>query len=183
MDGLLLLAEVAEGLGQLIDTLLSLRSAGMPAVPPARGAPSHQQPVGDTVPVMTQLLRSCMRLLHGALHDVLGLWADLPALYFTDGSRVRPDGDAVGRSPQLRLQSCMLEVSRALLRAGRASQKAALQVPALAQYPCWELSEAFILYALKDGAPDAGECPSGLYIEAGLMYPCSLCMCEGRFFT
>ena len=175
MDGLLLLAEVAEGLGQLIDALLGFR-----AVPPAGGAPSDQQPVGDTGPMISQVLCSCMRLLHGAFHGVLGLWADLPVRYFTEGSRVRRDGDAVGRSPQRLLQGCMLEVSRALLRAGRASQKAALQEPALAQYPCWELSLASILYALKDRAPDAGECPSDLYIEAGFTYPCCLCMCEGR---
>ena len=173
MDGLLLLVEVAEGLGQLIDALLGFR-----AMPPAGGAPSDQQPVGDTGPMISQVLCSCMCLLHGAMRDVLGLWADLPA-HFPEGSSVRRDGDDAGRSPQLLLQGHMLEISRALLSAGRASQKAAFQVPALAQYPCWELSKAFILLVLKDGAPDAGECPSDLldlYIDTGFMNWFALCI-------
>ena len=136
MDALLLLAEVAEGTGQLVDKLLSLlhSAKGSGAALPVRDAPSgpqQQQPAGDTGPMINQLLHSCMRLLQGALRDVLSLWADLPVHYFTDGSRVHPDDgddhDSVGRSPQLILQDQMLEVSRALLSAGRASQKAALQ--------------------------------------------------------
>ncbi len=118
MDAVLLLAEVAEGTAQLIETLLGLRSGkGSVALPaPAAAGRVHQQrqrklPEGDAGPRSLQLLCSSMRLLLKAVQGVLRLWSDLPSYYLRESSRVDPR-DGKGGSPLQLLEGCMLQVLR-----------------------------------------------------------------------